>query len=57
MKNLFDTLKPLHGIKMAHGFRKTHYLCVNMCANTGNILPDVQNINLISSETSKISET
>ena len=37
-KFFFDTLKPLHGIKMAHSIRKTHYLCVNMYANTGNIL-------------------
>ena len=57
MKNFFDTLKPLHGIKMAHNIRKTHCLCVNVCANTGNILPYAQNINLISVETSKVSKT
>ena len=57
MKNFFDTLKPLHGTKMAHSIQKTHYLCVNVCANTRNILPCAQNINLIFGETSKISET
>ena len=55
MKIFFDTLKPLHGLIMAHSIRKTH--CVNMCANTGNLLPYAQNINLISVETSKVSET
>ena len=53
----FNTLKPLHGIKMAHSIRKTHYLCVNMCANTGNIFSYAQNINLMFGETSKITET
>ena len=57
MKKNFDTLKPIHGIKMAHGIRRTYYLPVNMCDNTRNTFPYAQNVNLISGEISKMSET
>ena len=57
MKNFFETLKPLHGIKMAKSVQNIHYLYVNMYASTGNMLPYAQNINFISGETSEISET
>ena len=57
MKIFFGYLKPQHGTKMAHSIPRTHYLYVNMYDNTGDILSFGQNINLISDETSKISET